>query len=321
VYQMVMEFLGYIMISQFWELQILKINGNVTEGSNGNGRLPGDPGAAASDQVKEDLSVPVKETLKKYFYLNPTERSSFDYLPFFRDIRAYFDTLNDGKGVKFFVEELEILKELSEEGQSFEQACKFLTHLHKQTMVEYLIPDNEVDHLCMVGENMLCRFFEKLGFLHRYTLTSVQKINIQKYRHNTTANFKHQVVKLMDAFGTPELNYYQMSKYLDNTGVILTKQNLELLDASRRLWVFPKGELAFLNLSAFVIDRNSFEDRADISNLMFFQQVREEGKVYTFKDVRRPDSERDCFEVPATERFEAVHLQFAAFTEMLNETT
>ncbi|HEX2532698.1 MAG TPA: CHAT domain-containing protein, partial [Chitinophagaceae bacterium] len=179
-YHIVMEFLTFILIAQLWEL---KLKGMVKQ-------LP--------DTLKMKIS--------NYFYLNAPERVTFDYFSFIKALRAYFDELNDGQGTDFFVKELNPLQEHMEEGKEFSDACHYLNFIWTHTR-QKLVDEQRALELCSEAEVILAQFFKHLGFLHHYTLTSIQKIQILKYRHNLRAHFSHQIIRLMDAFGTPERNY------------------------------------------------------------------------------------------------------------------
>jgi hypothetical protein len=307
VFHVTMEFMGFIMVAQLWDLKMI-------------GKI-------------QEIPPEVVSLLKDYFYLTVKDRAVFDYIAFIRRLRAYFDSL--GKEVTFFVEELEDLRDDVAAVNDFGTACDFLYYIRKYTVNKKVFPPS-IPELCVSAENMLSRFFQKLGFLHRYTLTSIQEIHIRKYRH-TPAEFSHQVVKLMNAISNNDINYYLLSDYLDNSGVVLTKQKLQVFNAGKRQYRGDK--LEFLNLSPFVIDLNAFELKADRSKPMFFDQCRLSDEVCVFKSVKEPESTKDDVEISIKapdetkstttydvseqqERYEAVRLQFMVFRAIiLNEQT
>src|SRR5690606_13792857 len=91
------EFMGIIMISQLWEL---KVTGRVTA-----------------------FPEPVAQLLENYFSLNIDERSLYNYSSLIRSIRLYIDSLGD---VKYFVGELDTLREEDPANRPFKEACEFL---------------------------------------------------------------------------------------------------------------------------------------------------------------------------------------------------
>jgi hypothetical protein len=70
----------------------------------------------------------------------------------------------------------------------------------------------------------------------------------------------------------------------------------------------------YLNLSPFIIDENSFEDRTDVCKLYFFSHYRRAGDTWCFKYVNKPDD--PLLEISAN-RHEIVRAQFEAFAELL----
>lgn len=300
VFHITTEFMGIIMISQLWELKITK---QVT---------------ALPDEISD--------LMEKYFKLTIHERAVYNYSTLIKALRKYIDTQPD---VNYFVTELETLREEDIRNKPFGDACEYLSYIRSATYFSIsnpndppMIQESEVPQLCLTAEEMLSVFFEKLGFLHRYTLTSIQNIRINKFRHDTSTEFDHQVVKLMNSNASHEVNYYLLAKHLDNSGVILTKQTLTVFNVERRQ--YRGEELAFLNLSPLVVDINSFESRSDRSNLVFYGQF--SGDVYVFRNVSKPDDELNRVEININRKFgrteqqeqgryEAICKQLNAFKE------
>lgn len=278
VFHIASEFMGIIMISQLWEL---KITGKVAE-------LPDD----------------MMELLDGYFSLSIADRSVYDYSALIRSIRKYIDTL---PAVEYFVTELTTLRDDDPQNRPFGEACEFLQYIRSVTYSGFgtaggkKVPEAEVPALCIRAEAMLSAVFERLGFLHRYTLTSIQNIRINKYRHDTLTVFDHQVVKLMNSNASHEINYYLLAKHLDNSGVVLTKQALPVFNVERRQY---KGDsLEFLNLSPLVVDVNTFESRADRSNLVIFGQYQPQDDTYVFRTVPKPDEPLDHVHININRKF------------------
>jgi hypothetical protein len=293
VFHATTELMTYILLAQLWELRLNEELGHLPES--------------------------LEQELRAYFYLSAQERRAYDYLLLIKTLRSYLDGLNEGRGISYFVQELKDLKALMEVDHPFSQACNFLTHLHQQA-VAGKIDEADIPLFCQEGEEHLCHFFKELGFLHRYTLASVQDIDIERYRHQKKGQtiFNHKIVKLMRAFGRQEHLYYMLSDFLQNRGVVLLKGSIKVADARNRR--FTAEQLEFLNLSPFVIDRNAFEVNTDLSNLLFYESYRASGEVYFYKNVKRPESQRDRLEVEPDGPFAAVKMQLEAFRKtILNE--
>ena len=283
-YHTTVEFLAFILLAQLWDLQQKK--------------------------VFDRLPDPLRATLKDYFYAAAAERRVFSYMPFIRALRVFFDSLNGGQGASYFVEELSQLKEVADAHHPFGQACDYLYNLHRMA-VQNSLQESEVPAMCREAEDHLCAFIAELGFLHRYTLGSVQHIEIQNYRHLEETVFSHQIFKLMRAFGRPEPNYYLLSDFLHNRAVALLKDKAKVVNRDKRQ--FSATRIEGLNLSPLVIDRNAFEDNTDLTNLLFFEQYRPNSNAYGFRNVKKPDSDRDRLEVRVDNEFEMVFYQLEAF--------
>ena len=283
-YHTTVEFLAFILLAQLWDLQQKK--------------------------VFDRLPDPLRATLKDYFYAAAAERRVFSYMPFIRALRVFFDSLNGGQGASYFVEELSQLKEVADAHHPFGQACDYLYNLHRMA-VQNSLQESEVPAMCREAEDHLCAFIAELGFLHRYTLGSVQHIEIQNYRHLEETVFSHQIFKLMRAFGRPEPNYYLLSDFLHNRAVALLKDKAKVVNRDKRQ--FSAARIEGLNLSPLVIDRNAFEDNTDLTNLLFFEQYRPNSNAYGFRNVKKPDSDRDRLEVRVDNEFEMVFYQLEAF--------
>jgi hypothetical protein len=286
LYHTTVELLGWIMLSQLWEL-----------------RLDGEIG-----QLPDDLN----QEIRTFFHLTAKERREFDYVPFIRKIRQFFDSLHEGNGIAYFVEELSHLKEVAKEDHPFARACDHLLHLHRQAQNKR-IREADIPDLCRVAEDQLCHFFSQLGFLHRYELASIKDIDIQRYRHERKARFNHKMVPLMRAIGVLEEQNYLFDDFIDNRGVALLKwKNKPRKPVNQHKKQFEGGEVDYLNLSPFLFDKNAFGP-ADKGNLLAFEQYLPGNKTYSFKNVKKPYFEDEQVEVRAEGDFEVVHLQLEAF--------
>ncbi len=294
LFQITTEFLGIIMIAQIWELFV---------------RFP-------QDFV---LSAALKLKLNEYLKLDEKEREVYAYIPLIRQIREYLENFQPGSvDLKNFLDEQEIFKDLFLFDDHFMEACNYLVNLRVRTM-KGEIDEARIITTSLEAEKQLCVFVKSLGFIHRYQLTSVQNIDILKFRHTSKVNtkYKHRIIRCMQAIGKDEWNYYYMTTFLDNWGVILLKCEVKVIDGRRKQ--FEVNVKDFLNLSPFVIDRNAFIDRADLAYIMFFKG--ENDKALSFKRVKNPLSLRDAIEIKKVQkeedRFDAIRIQFNAFKEFI----
>jgi hypothetical protein len=111
-----------------------------------------------------------------------------------------------------------------------------------------------------------------------------------------------------------------MNTFLDNWGVSLLKCRTTILTKKGKKKRFKVEVLDYLNLSPFVIDRNSFLDKTDLAYIMFYRNETE--KEIWFKRVAKPLLEKDSFTIKKQEdeedRFDAIRIQFNAFKEFIS---
>lgn len=288
LFQITTEFLGIIMIAQIWEISI----------------------RFAEDFVLDDQ---LKSKLQDYLQLDEKSRETYEYIPLIQSIRVYLEQIQTtNTELRNFIDEQEILKDLVLFNRGFEVACEFLSNIRKR-VIDQKISEEKAAEICIGAENELCIFIKPLGFIHRYHLTSVQNIDILKLRHITKNNteYKHRIIRCMQAIGKDEWNYYYMETFLDNWGVILLKCDVARMKGKN----YKVKVIDYLNLSPFVIDRNSFVDRTDLANIMFFKG--EDEKTISFKRVKNPLSQRDAIIVSKQEdekdKFDPIRLQYNAF--------
>jgi hypothetical protein len=285
------ELLTFVMLSQLWEARL-----------NGVFKV-----------IPADLQL----LLQQHFSWSARERAAQEHIPIVQAIRRFLDSLPAEEGAyPYFVEELKGLKALIQAESPFAKACTYLAHLRRQTL-EGTIAEEDIPDLCEAAEIQLCAFFSELGFLHRYALTSIQNIDIRKLRHQKQAVFRHELVKLMRAFGRGEQIYYDLEEYLDNRGVVLVKGKVKVLDAKKR--EFTADDLDYLNLTPFLIDQNAFEKNTDLSNLLFFEEYRKNSDAYLYHSVKRPESRNDKQEVLREGPYGTVSEQLLAYQQEILE--
>lgn len=285
VFQSSVTFIYIILISQVWEELM-------------NGRISQLPDALV-------------QLLKTNFSLSENDRASYNYLDNFRGILDFLNPQSEEKDLSFFVDEFKELSVLLEADHPFSKACEYLAYLRKKSLAKQ-IDEQDIYELCEESEQKLADFLKELAYLHRYTLTSVQNIDIQKYRHQKEATFNHVLVKLMRAFGKSEQLFYMLPDFLDNRGVALIKGKVKVVNPKKR--EFIANELKFLNLSPFIIDRNAFEENTDLTNLLYFQAAKSDNS-YLYQSVKRPGSKLDEIVVEKGSVFSAVHDQLEKYKE------
>lgn len=271
-YLMTLRLLNFTMLAQLWELY--------------------DP--------QNPFSIPNITLLKLRQFLHLTFKNAeqFDYIQFSRELRLLLESL----GKNCFVDEIPKLRVAFQTNEDFRAALIFLEYLREKVQSKNIHP-YDVPQLCIRAEESLAAFFSEVGFLARYVLTSVQSIDIAKYRHLPVASYHHKVVQLRDLLGGLDAGDIELSYSTDNRSVLLQKTD-------------TMGNLCFMNLSPFVIDENAFEKNADVCKIHFFSHFDVASGDYCFQFVNRPED--PLLRVSAT-AFPIVKPQLDAFIELLNK--
>lgn len=225
------------------------------------------------------------------------ERANYDFAPLIRAIREILDQ----NEVEYFFEELAQLKDLFYNDPEFARSYSFLQNLYVRTK-DRNIEQPEIPGLCFSAEQHLASVLVKTGFIARYHLTSVQGIDVLKYRHQDHARFNHKTVLLRDVLGDLEESEIKLDAPLDNHSILMINQE----------------NFRYLSLSPFIFDENAFLDRTDISKLYFFHHYQPEG-IYSFQYAAKPED--PLYEVSASRNFGLIKEQFEAFENLLKNHT
>ncbi len=270
VFFITQELMGFIMLAQLWEI--------------------------LAKNPELEISQPTKNLLREALLSDSQQSTYMNYVDLIRSIRL----LLDAQKQSYFVDELADLKDLIQENTAFSQAVLFFEDLttHKDEMSE-----NQAKMACVSAEEHLAKFMSYVGFVARYTLTSIKNIEVMKYRHQQSPRFKHRIFKLEMRLGGLAEEIEDLEQVLDNSSVILIKKT-------------GKGNYQFLNLSPFVIDRNAFEDtKAKIPQLYFFERYLQTLDNYEFRHIFKQDSLP--FKINPKDNYQLIGAQFDAFAKLL----
>lgn len=236
-----------------------------------------------------------KKVIREFVKMEQKGRDQLAYLPLILLLGKTLENLQ----VEYFVDELADLKATLDGEQIFQDACLFMELLRKKLREETIAP-YEITDLCIRGEESLTAIFQQLGFIAKYTLAAVNKIDIQKYRHQQKATFKHSMVLLLDLLGGLESEETILDRYTDNRSVLLLKmEDDEIIDE--------------INLSPFIIDSNAFEKNTDVSRLYFYAYAQTDS--FWFKYVfKLSDPPLNC----SDEKYHIVKDQLEAFEQLLS---
>jgi uncharacterized protein YbaR (Trm112 family) len=138
--------------------------------------------------------------------------------------------------------------------------------------------ESEASGGCQLAEKHLSELLKNVAFLTRYKLISVKNISIVKNRVATQPRYNHRIYQYWQTYLDPILRNTTSDYFLDNTSVLLQKNN--------------GNPSEYLNLSPFLIDENTFQEKATLSNLFAWQAIRRNGEELVYEHLLRYDGPR-----------------------------
>ncbi len=132
-------------------------------------------------------------------------------------------------------------------------------------------------------------------------------IDFIKYKHNLEPRFRHNFVELRYRPSGMDIESETMEEAVDNASVIFVHEQ-------------ENGAFRFLNLSPFIIDINSFDDKAQLADLCLFLSYEPKLKAYAYRYLYKPTALP--LRVDGKKAYaEIVHDQLKAFYQLLFQKT
>lgn len=272
-YNTLIELMAFILLAQLWD-ELIK---------NPQIKFPGDS----------------KEKIQRFFQLDLSARSKYEFLKLISNINAIFRKNQIG----CFLEELNDAGERLEKDKDFQHACAFMETLKRSLLKlgRAQMEKAEAGQLCILAEEKLASMLGKLAFIVKYIIVSVQNIDVINYKHRKETLFEHKLVKFEQLFTELSVEEEKMKEYMDTSSVLLMKTH--------------EDKPEFLNLSPFVIDENAFDEKAAIAKLRFFDRYEKAQNVYSFKHVYKPDEYP--LVVNKQRNLQVIKEQFEAFSNLI----
>ncbi len=281
-YSTAVRMISLVMLARLWEIVMLP-----------------------KDDQEINLSQDLKEKISHYLF--DPNREKFESLSLVQLIRTFLDE----QKYDYFVGELSKLKEEYQEGTKFFAACNYLEDLNdnfREWMNDNRIRRNSVYFKleCKTAEEYLADFFEPLGFISRYEMRSIQNIDLSQVRTERKINYQHYFITLA---GGPYngLGSEILEEHFDPSSVALVRD-------------FRKRD--FLNLSPFIMDKNTYSTRANQTRnnefkLMFFDNIDQAENLIEFTCVYNPKDPPLQINQKDPAGYKPVHDQIQAFIEKL----
>ena len=116
----------------------------------------------------------------------------------------------------------------------------------------------------------------ELGFLVKYKMASMKDIYFIKLKHQLAPKYRWNFVELRYRPAGMDVIDETVADFIDNASVIILNEE--------------DGKIKYLNLSPFIIDENSFDQRAKLANLCVFQSFEKMAEAFTFRHIYQPTS-------------------------------
>ena len=204
------------------------------------------------------------------------------------------------------MKEMEETSDFFAPGGTFANASQFMYSLKKR-MVQLRrakLDDSEAAPLCMIAEEKIADIVGYMNFFCLYTLASIKNIDVIKYRHIKQPRFKHHIVRLVQRFVGLAEEMEVREGFMDTASVLLLPVN----NADKR----------HLTISPFIIDKNAFVEKSNVSKIHYFDRYEKAMDAYSYKHIYKPD------DVPLVVRddgeYRIVKAQFNAFARTLFKT-
>ncbi|MEP7269807.1 MAG: hypothetical protein ABI844_19480 [Saprospiraceae bacterium] len=233
-------------------------------------------------------------SLRVFFKLDDSERDSFQMITLTIEIIRVMEECS----FQYFIEEVEHIRKIFKDGSQFINSCNYLESLKKRLKIS--LNENEVISSCQEGEIHLATVFKEISFLSNYILAAVRMIDVKKSRQDLAPKFNHSLIKLVKLIGGIKMKIEEKDNFMDSKSVLLLKQK--------------EGKTAYLNLSPFIFDKNSFEKNSVNANLCFFYNYNPKLNEYNYFFVDRPE---DPFISVSTMNLEEIASQFESFAGLI----
>ncbi len=200
-----------------------------------------------------------KENIQKVLNIYSERKDNSTIKPFNQFLEIIIES-----GQALFVSELALLIDLKKieiynSGIFFEKLIQTYTTLS----------DIEAEGLVEITENKLSIFFNYFLFFAKYKITSVENIFLN-HRRKSSPSYEHQIIRQQWSDRMPSIESQKMETFLDNSSIIIQKENDPNIGN-------------FLNLSPFLIDDLKFQEKATISNLLAFVSSKNDNDEFVYR--------------------------------------
>ena len=218
----------------------------------------------------QKVPVNLKEKIKAFFDLRLRERKVYNIIPLIQDMGDFMKDNN----IQPFIEEYNHIRHVFSAHTEFYEACMTIEKIRSETIANDRLPDSESRPLCIQVEKDLACIMAEVGFLVKYKMASMKDIHLIKLKHESQPKYKLNFVELKYRASGMDIESKEALHLMDNSSVVILNET--------------EGKIKYLNLSPFIFDENSYDDRAKLASLCVFQSYEKTASALTFRYIYKP---------------------------------
>ena len=212
----------------------------------------------------------LQQELEKLFACNFRDRRTYSLLAIIREMRICFEENN----IDHFFEEFVQVSESFRQLKPLYHSSVFMESIREEIENDPNVNEQKAKKLCIDLEKHLATILGELGFLAKYKMASMKSIDFIKYKHDKFPRFRHNFVELRYRPSGMNIESETLEDSMDNASVI---------------FIHEQGDaFKYLNLSPFIVDVNSFDEKAQLADLCLFLSYEPSLKAFTYRYIYKP---------------------------------
>ncbi len=221
---------------------------------------------------KQNVPIPssLLKELESLFSCNFRDRRTFSLLPLIAELRGFFEQHK----IAHFIQEFSVLSQKFNEKSDLFNACTFIESIRLDLENNPDIHEQKAKKLCIDLEKNLAIILKQIGFLAKYKMASMKSIEFIKYKHNKEPRFRHNFVELRYRPSGMNIESETLENSMDNASVIFIHKE--------------RDNTKYLNLSPFIIDVNSFDEKAQLADICLFLSYEKTINTFAYRFVYKP---------------------------------
>ena len=215
----------------------------------------------------------LRAAVDQLLHLDREQRRTYSFIPLVRLMRESMDR----HGILPFIQEYKDISLEFNAGTEFHYACLELEALRDRVIALDALDPVLVQRYCARAEYSLALVMHRLGFLANYRLTSMKDVHFVRYKHQRDARYRMHFVDLKFRPAGVNIDARTLPTSIENHSIVFVKRG-----TTDDAW-------HYLNLSPFLIDQNSFSEKARLADLVVFPSFENAQRTkLSFRHLYRP---------------------------------